>query len=160
MGYGHQQGLRAAHDEKDVSKAGHKRATDCWNELLIGSYRTLQRAAGIAGDPLILIDNVTRPLGSGALDAALTAGSIKDRQLGTHQTLEAPMQAVFFATGNNMTYESDTARRVVPIALDPQMERPEERTGFQHSPLLPWVTEQRPPLVAAALTILRAYFAA
>src|SRR6267143_1685294 len=48
MGYGHQQGLRAAHDEKDVSKAGHKRATDCWNELLIGSYRTLQRAAGIA----------------------------------------------------------------------------------------------------------------
>jgi len=48
MGYGHQQGLRAAHDEKDVSKAGHKRATDCWNELLIGSYRILQRAAGIA----------------------------------------------------------------------------------------------------------------
>ena len=70
------------------------------------------------------------------------------------------MQAIFFATGNNMTYESDTARRVVPIALDPQMERPEERTGFQHSPLLPWVTEQRPQLVAAALTILRAYFAA
>ena len=48
MGYGNQQGLRAAHDEKDVSKAEHKRGTDCWNELLLGSYRTLQRAAGIA----------------------------------------------------------------------------------------------------------------
>ena len=40
-----------------------------------------------------------------------------------------------FATGNNLSYRSDFVRRVVPIALDARMERPEERTGFRHPQL-------------------------
>ena len=112
------------------------------------------------GDQLVLIDNVTQPLGSPALDAALTAGVIKDRVLGKTQSREAPLHTVFFATGNNMQFHGDMARRVLPITLDPQMENPEERDGFAQSPLLPWVAQQRPRLVVAALTILRAYFAA
>lgn len=118
-------------------------------------------AIGLAGDPLILIDNLTRPLGSEALDIALTCqGTFADRTLGTHQTKEAPMHAVFFATGNNITYKADTAPRVVPIALDPKMERPEERTGFQQDDLRAWVRHARPRLVTAALTLMRAYFEA
>jgi hypothetical protein len=118
-------------------------------------------AIGLAGDPLILIDNLTRPLGSEALDIALTCqGTFADRTLGTHQTKEAPMHAVFFATGNNITYKADTAPRVVPIALDPKMERPEERTGFQQDDLRAWVRNERPRLVTAALTLMRAYFEA
>ena len=112
------------------------------------------------GDPLVLIDNVTQPLGSAPLDAALTAQTFKDRILGKTQSREAPMNAVFFATGNNMAYQGDMARRVLPIDLDPRMERPEERTGFQHAPLLPWVRQHRSVLVIAALTILKAYFSA
>jgi hypothetical protein len=68
------------------------------------------------------------------------------------------MHAVFFASGNNMTFRGDMARRVVPVNLDPQMENPEEREGFAHSPLLAWVAKKRPRLVMAALTILCAYF--
>ncbi len=118
-------------------------------------------AIGLAGDPLILIDNLTRPLGSEALDIALTCqGTFADRTLGTHQIKEAPMHAVFFATGNNITYKADTAPRVVPIALDPKMERPEERTGFQQDDLRAWVRNERPRLVTAALTLMRAYFEA
>lgn len=67
---------------------------------------------------------------------------------------------VWFASGNNMQFKADTARRVVPIDIDPQMERPEERDGFQHSPLIPWVRQERPTLVVAALTLLRAYYEA
>jgi hypothetical protein len=70
------------------------------------------------------------------------------------------MQVVFFASGNNMVFQGDMARRVVPIDLYPQMEHPEERDNFTHSPLLPWVLRERPSLVVAALTILRAYFVA
>ena len=40
------------------------------------------------------------------------------------------------------------------------MERPEERTGFQHTPLIPWVQQERPRLTVAALTIVKAYFEA
>lgn len=112
------------------------------------------------GDVCIHMDNVTRPLGSPALNAALTASTFKDRILGRTQSSEAPMHTVFFASGNNMRFKGDTARRVVPIDLDPRMERPEERTGFIHSPLLPWVQQEHPRLLAAALTILKAYFAA
>jgi hypothetical protein len=112
------------------------------------------------GDPLVCIDNVTAPLGSGALASALTGTSFKDRLLGVNQTKEAPLSAVFLCTGNNVQYVGDTARRVVPIAIDPKMERPEERKGFQHTPLLPWVTKERPRLTIAALTIVKAYFVA
>ena len=62
MGYGNQQGLRATHDEKDVSKADHTGETDCWNELLLGSYRTLQRAAGIAAFLSMLFAGLSRSM--------------------------------------------------------------------------------------------------
>ena len=99
-------------------------------------------------------------LGSGPLDLALTAPTFADRILGKQISREAPMQVVFFASGNNMVFQGDMARRVVPIDLYPQMEHPEERDNFTHSPLLPWVLRERPSLVVAALTILRAYFVA
>jgi hypothetical protein len=114
----------------------------------------------LAGYTVIHIDNVTKPLGSPALDLALTAPSFSDRILGKHDSREAPLSMVWLASGNNMQFKGDTARRIVPIDLDPKMEKPEERTGFTHSPLIPWVQQERPRLTVAALTILKAYFAA
>jgi len=114
----------------------------------------------LAGDPLIVIDNITAPLGSGALANALTATSLKERILGTFEEKAAPITAVFLCTGNNMQYVNDVARRVLPIALDPKMERPEERTGFLHPDLPAWIQSERPRLTIAALTIVKAYFEA
>ena len=114
----------------------------------------------LAGDTAVHIDNVTAPLGSASLDLALTAPTFSDRILGTQQSREAPMHAVFFCSGNNMVFQGDMARRVLPIDLDPKTERPEERDDFRYSPLLPWVLKERPVLVMAALTILKAYFVA
>ncbi len=114
-------------------------------------------AIALDGDPLVVIDNVKGDLGSPALDLAITGQVYKDRLLGTNQTKEAPMFTVFMATGNHMTFRGDLARRVVPIDLLPDVERPEERTGFAHADLREYVRQQRPLLVTAALTILRAY---
>jgi hypothetical protein len=69
------------------------------------------------------------------------------------------MHVIFLATGNNLQYVGDLARRVVPIALDPKMEKPEERAGFKYPDLLAHIAQERPRLVSAALTILKAYFA-
>src|SRR5262245_26216368 len=49
------------------------------------------------------------------------------------------------------------ARRVVPIVIDPKMERPEERTGFKYPDLLTWVRDHRAKLVTAAITVMLAY---
>jgi hypothetical protein len=115
-------------------------------------------ALGLDGDPLICLDNINRPLGSGPLDLALTSSTFKDRLLGTQTALEVPMHAIFMATGNNVQFLGDLARRVVPIHLDPKLERPEERTGFKYPDLLAHVRQQRPALVVAAITVLKAYF--
>jgi hypothetical protein len=64
---------------------------------------------------------------------------------------------VFTATGNNLAYVGDMARRVVPIALDAVLERPEERSGFAHADLLAWVKQERPRLAMDALTLVKAY---
>jgi hypothetical protein len=116
----------------------------------------------MAGYPCIHIDNVLYPLGSPALDLALTAPSITDRIMGKNVKVEAPLNMVWFASGNNLQYKGDLSRRVVPVPLDPQMERPEERdvSTFRYNPLLPWVQAQRPRLLMAAVTIVKGYFAA
>jgi hypothetical protein len=111
----------------------------------------------LEGDPLVLIDNVTQPLGSAALDSALTGGYVKDRLLGTNKSATAPFTAVVCATGNNMTFRGDTPRRVVPIDLDANREHPEERDDFTHPHLLAWIRKERSRLVMAALTLLRAF---
>ena len=112
------------------------------------------------GDSLVVIDNVVGTIGSPSLDSILTSSAIKDRLLGKNSNKSAIVEAVFIATGNNMRYRGDLARRVLPINLAPMMERPETRTNFAHSPLVDWVRQERPRFVAAALTILRAYFVA
>lgn len=114
-------------------------------------------AIALDGDPLIVIDNVVGELGSPALDLAITSRSFKDRLLGKNTTQEAPLYAVFMATGNNMLFRGDMARRVIPIDLAPMEEHPETRADFQHPDLLTWVAVHRPALVCAALTILRRF---
>ena len=111
----------------------------------------------LSGAALVCIDNCAAPLGSPPLALVLTAGVVQGRLLGTNTLATVPVQTVFFATGNNLQYRGDLARRVVPIHLDPQMERPEERRGFRHPQLLQWVAAERPRLLIAALTVLRAY---
>jgi hypothetical protein len=119
-------------------------------------------ALAIAGEPLILIDNLPPGgFGSPSLDAALTATSWSDRILGqTAMASGVPLYSTWYATGNNVILAGDTARRVVHIRLESPSENPEERAGFHHCDLLAWVRQERPRLTAAAVTILAAYCAA
>jgi hypothetical protein len=114
----------------------------------------------LAGDRLILLDNLEGRFGCAVLDAALTATSWKDRLLGASRIVEAPMIATWYATGNNVAVAADTARRICHIRLESPEERPETRQGFVHSDLVGWVSANRPRFLGAALTILRAYCAA
>ena len=118
-------------------------------------------ATAIEALPAVLLDNVDRVLGGASLDAALTALTWSDRVLGASKTTgDLPLRTVWAATGNNLRFGSDLARRVLPIRLAPTVENPEERTDFTNPDLLAWVRQNRPRLAVAALTILRAYFVA
>jgi len=118
-------------------------------------------ALAIAGEPLILLDNVSGTLGSPSLDAALTATTWTDRVLGRSELVSGiPLTATWYATANNVILTGDTARRVLHIRLESPMENPEERSDFKHSDLSGWVRDERQRLAVAAVTILRAYCAA
>jgi hypothetical protein len=118
-------------------------------------------AVAIEALPCVLLDNVDRTLGGASLDAALTATVWTDRILGKSATTgELPLRTVWMATGNNLRFGTDLARRVIPIRLSPTVENPEERTGFDQPDLLGWVKSNRARLAVAALKILRAYFIA
>jgi hypothetical protein len=113
----------------------------------------------LAGDPVVVIDNVDGDLGSAPLAMAITAGVVKDRHLGGNRMVEASLRPVWVYTGNNVQLKGDMGRRVVPIDLDPQVENPEDRR-FRRTNLLGYVAANRPRLVVAALTVLRAFVVA
>jgi hypothetical protein len=115
----------------------------------------------LAAEPHVLIDNVAAPLGCSAIDAALTGTTWSDRILGKSQMTGAVLLiTVWFATGNNMVFVGDTPRRTLPMRLESDLEKPEERDGFHIPDLLAWVRNERGRLAVAALTILKGYLVA
>ncbi len=116
-------------------------------------------AALLEGSRLILLDNVVE-LGGEALAAALTATIWQGRVLGASKMARVPNDATWIATGNNVVLDDDMPRRVVPIRLDPGVERPEERQGFRHPDLIAWVRQNRSRLVSACLSLVEAWKAA
>ena len=120
-------------------------------EKVLGSY-------AIAGVGVVLFDDVTTAIHGGPLNKVLTAPDrVALRVLGRSEQRFLPWRCVMFFTGNNLETRGDTERRVLQARLEPAEERPEDRVGFRHSNLLAWATQERARLLAAGLTILRAY---
>ncbi len=124
--------------------------------------RKVITSLAMSGCLYVLIDNINRPFGSGALDMALTSQTVSDRSMHTFAMASGAFMAVMAGTGNNVQFKQgvDTAPRTLEIALETDLDRPENREGFRHWPLMEYVQQNRPRLVMAALTMLRGYCAA
>lgn len=109
----------------------------------------------VEGVAVACIDNIERPFGSAALCTVLTQEVWRDRILGSTATATVPTNVTWLATGNNITFVGDIVTRVVPCDLDANVERPEERSFNVN--LHEYVPSNRAALVAAGLTILRAF---
>lgn len=118
----------------------------------------------LAGDPVVLLDNVTQPIGGDSLEAVITAPKWKARLLGTNEdsgTLD--VRIVWAVTGNGLSLVGDMGRRTLLIDLESRHEKPEERTDYSHAErageerFLAWLRARRADLVVDALTCLRAW---
>jgi putative DNA primase/helicase len=118
-------------------------------------------AAVMAKGPVIVVfDNVTKLLDSGALAAIVTApDTYTVRKVGSSSDLTVPVRNLWLVTGNNVQLTNDLTRRAVLIRLDANMEQPEERRGFLHEPFEPWIMENRGLLIWAALVLIQAWIA-
>jgi hypothetical protein len=72
--------------------------------------------------------------------------------------IETPVNGTIFATGNNLSIAGDLTRRTIMGSLDAHCERPEQRK-FEFDPIAV-ARANRPELVVAALTVLRAWHVA
>jgi hypothetical protein len=109
---------------------------------------------------MILIDNIVGRFGPfPSLDAAITGTEWSDRDLGFSRDINGPLRFTWFASGNNCLFMGDTARRTCHIKLESQDEKPEKRK-FKIPDIREHCRHHRGNLLGAALTILRAYFAA
>jgi hypothetical protein len=86
------------------------------------------------GAQTTIFDNVTKPVDSSALCAALTTGELSDRVLGASQTITVPTNVMIVLTGNNLIPAGDLSRRMIRITLDAGMENPGNR-AFEFDPL-------------------------
>ncbi|SCG63994.1 DUF3854 domain-containing protein [Micromonospora halophytica] len=97
-----------------------------------------------------------------ALAQALTASIWEDRILGVSKNGTFPNTATWVSLGNNVEVKGDITRRAYRISLKPNHDDPENRPAdsFRHPNLERWVRENRRELLAAVLTLARAWFAA
>ena len=110
-----------------------------------------------AGAATLFLDECSVGVDSKALSALLTAESYTDRILGESRMISVQNNLCVYAAGNNIAVDGDLARRVVPILLDPKCSRPESRSSFRHPHLRRYVRAHRRELLAAALTLIRAW---
>ncbi len=107
---------------------------------------------------MALLDEVPTPFGSRQFNALVTAyPTYEGRLLGQSKTLQVPQLTLWIAAGNNVVLAADAVRRCLHIRLEPQVERPEDRSGFRIPDLEKHVRNNQADLATAALTILRAY---
>lgn len=118
-----------------------------------------KRLAGVllAGDAVIALDNIERPLKGDLLCQVATQQFVRLRPLGASGMLSIPTHALMVATGNNLSIVGDLKRRVALIRMDAGQERPEQRRFTRDH--LEDVFQRRGDLIRAALTIPLAYLA-
>jgi hypothetical protein len=114
------------------------------------------------GRAVITIDNLDGYLYFASLAMILTATTVQTRILGQSEELLLPNRATYIVTGNNVRLAGDLPRRCYLSRMDAREARPWMRDpkSFKYQNLIQWVKEKRGELLAAILTLARAWIAA
>ena len=113
----------------------------------------------IKGQMVVTIDNIKATLWTPSLAAILTAITFQDRILGRSEMVILPNRTTWIGTGNNIKLGGDLPRRCIWVRMDAKMARPwlRDPSCFKHPRLIEWVMEKRGAVLAAILTIARAW---
>ncbi len=115
----------------------------------------------MAGATVLCLDNLTGMLRSPSVARVISEPKWRSRILMTNREIDLPVCVTVMATGNNTLCSTEIARRSFPIRLDTHEARPWAREiVFRHPDLDEWAIQNRGAVLAAALTLARAYFLA
>lgn len=132
-----------------------------WSEVDDEENRKQITSAFRGGASLIWFDEAHR-IESHALSRAITSLTYADRILGVSKMAAFPNRITWLATGNRVEPSTDMSRRSYLIHLHPDVPDPQDRpeSDFAIPELRGWTAVNRPELVTAALTVIRAWYAA
>lgn len=96
------------------------------------------------------------------LARALTSPTYTDRVLGGSVLVEFPNRATWMTLGNQVRVEGDMVRRVYEIRMKTDLANPQDRpsSAFRHPDIEGWTRDNRGTILAALLTLVRAWHAA
>ena len=106
---------------------------------------------------LLLLDNLAGTVNSPMLASLVTAEDIFEaRKLGGNDLITIdPRNYVMAATANNVSMAAELVNRTLPIRLDANMERPEERENFRHPEIKEYMQANLSRLQSAGLSLVQ-----
>lgn len=110
------------------------------------------------GGEFFRLDNLNFRLAGSVLALAATSREWEDRLLSTNTLARFLIRNGFIAAGNNTQVSDEISRRCLPIRLDAKR-NPKKGRKFKHKNLMAWVMANRADLVAAVLTVVKAWIA-
>jgi hypothetical protein len=159
--------------EKPTPGTGASLLMDCIGHVVFGhvmekipeagseeEWRKRITASLLLSPPYVVLDNLRQKLQSGSLSGAITSGIWRDRELGVSRMVTLQVECIWVGTANNPKVSKEMSRRIVPCRMDAKVERPWERTGFKHDPILGWIAEHRGELIWSCLVLIRHWLAA
>jgi hypothetical protein len=132
----------------DIAKMSTVNDDDEWRKTITSTL--------LDGPTATVIDNA-RSLTSPVLAKVLTDTTWQARILGVSRNAMLKVECTWVATGINPELHQEVMRRIIPIRLDPKVERPWTRTSFSIPNLREWSRENRGRLIWAALTLARGW---
>jgi hypothetical protein len=147
---------------KDVFKALYGTAETAWPENDTELRKSITTQLYTTGQPVVVLDNLPNGyvIRSPVLSSLLTQEDWGDRVLGSTASVTMPNDRLWIVTGNALRTGGDNGRRAMWVRLDPDCPDPDQRDGFRVGDLRPWLRAKASTVVAALVTMVRAWLAA
>jgi hypothetical protein len=147
---------------KDILYYTYGLAVTAWPENDTELRKSITTQLYTKGQPAVCLDNLPNGhvIKTPVLSSLLTAENWGDRVLGSTDSVTMPNDRVWILTGNGLRTGGDNARRAMWVRLDPDCPDPDQRDGFVVGDLRPWLRANASTVVAALVTMVRAWLAA
>lgn len=144
---------------KDILKAAYGIAETAWPENDTELRKSITTQLYTTGQPVVVLDNLPNGyiIKSPVISSLLTAEHWGDRVLGSTASVTMPNDRLWVLTGNGLRTGGDNGRRAMWVRLDPNCPDPDQRDGFRVGDLRPWLRENASTVVAALVTMVRAW---
>jgi hypothetical protein len=147
---------------KDIFRHCYGISDTAWPENDTELRKSITTQLYGTGQPVVVLDNLPNGyvIKSPVLSALLTNEYWGDRILGATGKVNMRNDRLWIVTGNALRTGGDNGRRVFWVRLDPDCPDPDLRDHFTIGDLRPWLRANSSTLVAALVTLVRAWVAA